>query len=177
MLVTAEYWTHAAGGAGDFLVNYLGPMLVLWAAAWLLAQRQQLQELMAGREQELDAEVKVRTAELRAHEEELTKIFRANPGGIAITRQSDGCFLEANEAYLAMVGFTSEQLVGHTSLELGILTAAQRDRIRAAALENGAVRGMDVQICSAQGQTVDTVYSVEQLAFGGEPCFLILPST
>ena len=152
VLVIAEHWTDGSD-LGDLLVNHLLPILILWGAAWLLARRY---------------------TELRASAERFRKLFRTNPGGIAITRQSDGRFLEANDAYLAMVGFTREQLIGRTSRDLGILTAEQRDLIRAVIMENGSVRGMDVQMRNAQGQTVDAAYSVEQLEFGGESCFLIL---
>ncbi len=57
---------------------------------------------------------------LRQSEEKFAKAFALNPAGIAISRQADGCFLEANPAYLQTVGYSCDELIGRRSTELGI---------------------------------------------------------
>ena len=111
---------------------------------------------------------------LRRSEDRLAKIFRSNPGGIAIARQSDGGFLDANQAFLQMIGFTRDQILGRNPVELGLVTPDVRLPVRSAALQQEFVRGLDLQITSAQGQVIDVLLSVEQLDVDGEPCLLLL---
>ena len=127
VLVVTTFWTDGATSLEDLLVNHLLPLTILWAAAWLLARQRQLFLQLAHREQALDAQMKARTAALGSKEEELAKIFRANPGGIAITRQADGICMDANDAYLAIVGYSRAELVGRSLVDLGIMPAATRD--------------------------------------------------
>ncbi|MFN8464552.1 MAG: PAS domain S-box protein [Caldilineaceae bacterium] len=172
VLVLAEYWIVGAKTIADLLVNHLAPILILWAVALLLARRRRLQEQLARRQQELDEQIKARTAALGARDEELAKIFRANPGGIAITRQSDGICVDANDAYLAMVGYSRAELVGRSLVDRGIMSAAAREQVRTIFRETGSIRGLDLQLTNAQGAPVDIFYSLEQISFNGEPCYL-----
>ena len=150
------------------------PLLVLSAAAWQLAGFRQQGAQMSRHAQELQAGFNARTAELQASEEKLAKIFRANPGGIAILRQADGHVLEANDALLAVLCLTRDQLVGRSPDDLGVITPVGSAALRATVEGPGFVHGMDVQITNAAGDVVDLLLSVEQLDIGGEPCYLVL---
>ena len=172
VLVAAGCWFDQPLALGRFLANYLLPIITLWGVAWLLAQRQLLLQLLARREQDLDTEVKARTAALAAREEQLAKIFSASPGGISITRQSDGCILDANDTYLAMLGYTRDQLIGHTLVDLGILGAASRAGVAAAIHAAGSLHGIDLQLTNAHGEPVDVLCSFEEVEFAGAPCYL-----
>ena len=172
VFVAATNLIEPSASTGDLLVNHLAPAFILWAVAWLLVQRRQLQERLARHEQALDQLVKERTAALAAREQQLAKIFRANPGGISITRQSDGCFLEANDAFLAMVGYTREELIGHTLVELGITTPENRAEVAAAIPVKGSLSEVDLQLTTARGEPIVALGSFEELDFGGEPCYL-----
>ena len=142
VLIAAGYWFETAPGIDNLVVHHVLPIAVVWAAAWLLTQQKRLHE-------EMEAQVKARTAALAAREEQLAKIFRANPGGIAITRRADGCFVEANDAYLAMVGYTRAELIGHTILELGILSAESRAEVLDAVRTYGHLQGRNLQLTNA----------------------------
>ena len=69
VLVAAGCWFDRPLGLADLLANYLLPIILLWGAAWLLAQRQLLLQLLAGQEQDFDDQVKTRTAALAAREQ------------------------------------------------------------------------------------------------------------
>jgi PAS domain S-box-containing protein len=112
------------------------------------------------------------TADLQASEQRFAKIFQANPGGIAITRQSDGVCVDANDAYLATVGYARDQIIGHSLVDLGIMSAEVRAEVRAIFRQYGNIRGLDLQVANAQGELVDILYSLEQIEINGEPCYL-----
>jgi len=174
LLVAAGCWSGGSRTPADLLANCVLPLLVLGAAAWLLARYRGQQEQVARRAEELQAGFTTRTAELQASEEKLAKIFRANPGGIAILRQADGYILEVNDAFLNIVGLTREQLVGRSPDDMGVITPAGSAAIREAVQGPGFIHGQDVQIKNAQGAAVDLLFSVEQLDIGGMPCYLVL---
>lgn len=111
--------------------------------------------------------------ELRRSEERLAKIFRSSPAGITISRRRDGHFLEANDAYLKMVGYTREQIIGRTSVELGILSPEGRAELLAAVAAHGYVHSVDLQLVSAAGTVADLLCSIEEIDYDGEPCLLI----
>ncbi|MFN8467831.1 MAG: PAS domain S-box protein [Caldilineaceae bacterium] len=165
VLIVAAYWTEGPAGRDDLLLDHLLPLIILWGVAWLMAKRRQLQE-------ELDVQVETRTAALAAREEQLAKLFDANPGGIAITRQSDGRYLEVNDAYLALVGYSRADLIGRTAVELGIVPPEERDRLAAPVREHGPIRDADLVLHTKSGATVTVLLSSEPLDFDGETWIL-----
>src|SRR5262249_37104278 len=56
----------------------------------------------------------------RQAEERFAKSFKANPQPMSLTRLEDGLYLDVNESFLAMSGYTREEVVGHTSIELKV---------------------------------------------------------
>ena len=68
-------------------------------------------------------------AALAEREKHLRIIYQASLDFITINRLSDGVLLEVNQPYLDALGFTREEVIGHTPLELGIwAVAAERER-------------------------------------------------
>ncbi len=59
---------------------------------------------------------------LRASEEHYRTIFQTSIDGIAISRLEDGKFIDVNQAFLNMVNYEREELIGRTSTELGVWT-------------------------------------------------------
>ena len=66
---------------------------------------------------------------LRASEEQFAKAFRASPHPIGITEAATGRCLEVNDACLQLFGFRREEVIGNTTLMLG-LWLNQEDRAR-----------------------------------------------
>lgn len=57
---------------------------------------------------------------LKASEEKFSIAFRVCPAMLAIVSMDDGEYVEVNEAFLTTTGYKREEVIGHTSLELGI---------------------------------------------------------
>src|SRR5579863_6488754 len=57
---------------------------------------------------------------LRQSEERFSKAFRSSPLPISISTRADGRYVDANEAFLRMMGRPWEELVGHTANELNV---------------------------------------------------------
>jgi len=84
---------------------------------------------------ELD-EAKQRVAELNAElkdwggDDRFASLFRASPFQMAFTDQKTGKYVDINQAFLTSLGFSREEVVGHTALELNLFVdPAQRGEL------------------------------------------------
>src|SRR5688572_24026284 len=56
----------------------------------------------------------------RSSDERFAKAFHANPQPMWLTMLETGFFVDVNESFLAMSGYTRDEVIGHTSLDLGM---------------------------------------------------------
>lgn len=109
---------------------------------------------------------------LRQSEEKFAKAFALNPAGIAITRKADGCYVEANPAYLQMVGYSRDELIGRRCTDLGIVSDDER------ALKLRTVDGQanpapfETRLHTKGGATLDVITAIDTIEVGSEPCLL-----
>ncbi len=57
---------------------------------------------------------------LRLSEEKFSKVFRNSPNAVTITRLSDGIILEINESAVCFFGYSREEVIGRTSVDLKV---------------------------------------------------------
>ncbi len=108
LLVVASYWTDGATTLGDFVTYHLLPLIILWGAAWLLAQRQQLQEHLARSQQELEEQVTARTAELKTSEQRY-RLIAEHAGDLIWTVDMDGSMTYASPSAQHLRGVTGAE--------------------------------------------------------------------
>jgi PAS domain S-box-containing protein len=118
-----------------------------------------------------------RETALRLSEDKLSKVFSASPLAIAITRLSDGRYLEVNEAWCRLHGWSHEEAIGKTSLELGTWhDPKQREAWRRSMLEKGRVSNLDVVFRVKDGTLREALLSSEPIELAGERCALVMTS-
>ncbi len=101
-------WVHVAGGARGGRDHKPG--------------------LMAGIIQDITAS-KQAEEEVRRSEERFALTFHASPDAIAITRIEDGTYLLVNDSFTRFLGYSPAEVIGKTSIELGVWVDP-RDRVR-----------------------------------------------
>jgi PAS domain S-box-containing protein len=109
---------------------------------------------------------------LRESEDKFSKAFYNSPVLLFITERDTGLFIEVNNAYAVLTGFKHEELIGHTSIELGILTSESRDEIIRHLSQSGRVQNMQAQIVTKSGEIKTCLFSAEQLKYRGKPCLI-----
>ncbi|HLY27062.1 MAG TPA: PAS domain S-box protein [Aggregatilineales bacterium] len=123
---------------------------------------------------ELEQRVVERTAQLLQSEAKFSTAFRASPAAISIATLQEGRWIEVNEALAQMTGYRSEDLLGHTSDELGLVDAVARAKILDAIHEKGTIRNVEIQVHTKSGELVDVLVSVEQIKLNGQACVLTI---
>ena len=122
---------------------------------------------------ELEQRVARRTAQLSEAKRHFEKIFHCSPVGVAITRQGDGCFLDFNQAWRDILGFTREQMLQESPRSLNLHeTEAQRLRFLGLLAREGRVRNLECKGRRRTGELVDLVLSAEAVQMDGVPCVL-----
>ena len=109
---------------------------------------------------------------LRRSEERFARVFRSSPAAIAITRYADGRILEVNEAWTRMFGYSPEEIIGHTTGELGAWVGTARDEILAALDAGEPVNGVEMRHRRKSGEILDVLFSADLIEFDGEKCLL-----
>ncbi len=99
---------------------------------------------------------------LRRSEEKFARVFQNNPLLMAISTIDEGRYLEVNEAFFHTLGYSKEEVVGATSLELGVFVEpGQRGIIKKTVLETGALRNFETTVRAKDGQIRTGLFSVD----------------
>jgi PAS domain S-box-containing protein len=106
-------------------------------------------------------------------EEKFARAFRSSPVGLAVTRISDGRFIEINQAATSFLGYDTDELIGKTTLELRLWpNPANREPLINELIQNGSVRDRQITFRTKDGKEKLCDYSAEVIEVGGEPCVL-----
>jgi PAS domain S-box-containing protein len=112
-------------------------------------------------------------AALRRSEEKFAKAFRSSPAEMLITTLAEGRIVDANETFERNLGYCREELIGRTTLELGLWAEpAQRAAIVEEIRKNGRVVNREIWNRTKSGEMGYKLYSVELIQIGKEPCLL-----
>jgi PAS domain S-box-containing protein len=102
-------------------------------------------------------------------EERFASAFHSSPMPITITRVRDGKILDVNEMWCKVFGYTREQALGRTSVELDVTNEHTRQQVMATLKEMGVIRNLEARITTRSGEERDMLYSMEMLEINGEP--------
>ncbi len=115
--------------------------------------------------------------EARARENALTVqfagVFDLAPIPLAISELDSGRFLEVNQAWCALYGWSREDAVGRTSFELNMWSEpADRNRLQAIMQRDKRVRQTTVRFRTRQGRLVSCVVSGDAIEWQGRRVLL-----
>ncbi|MGQ9693296.1 MAG: PAS domain S-box protein [Thermodesulfobacteriota bacterium] len=111
--------------------------------------------------------------EIRKNQGKFSKIFQASPAWVVISALEDGRYLEVNEAFLKSTGFSRDEIIGKTALDLKIWAEAKDRALLISELEEkGSVRNKEIKLLKKSGEVLEVLLSAEIIEIGGEKCLL-----
>ena len=120
-----------------------------------------------------DAEL-ARHALLRS-EQKYATAFAASPDSLVISRMADGVYLEVNDTFLRLSGFSREALIGQSSAALHLWARPEdRDAFLAELQRQGRVRDFEAAYQGQDGRQGVVSISAETIDVDGEPCLLAI---
>jgi PAS domain S-box-containing protein len=112
---------------------------------------------------------------LRESEERSSKSFHSNPAPMAITDIETGRVIDINTAWLQMLGYTREEIIGRTTIELGIWADSdQRPGVIRKLRSNGSLREAPLEFVTKSGEIRHALWSAELIEYGGRSVMLSL---
>ena len=161
--LTDRTWVLAAAPARGWLATAASRIFLAGGGAFVVA-------LLAGllfwqRTQRLDAERRMRVeTERRLAEERFSRLVEMSPDGVLVTRVSDGTILDVNDSFLAFSGWTREQLIGRSTLDMGMwLGQGDRERLLGLVRSRGQCIGELVRMRRADGKDLEVEFSARIL--------------
>ncbi len=111
---------------------------------------------------------------LRESEEKFSKTFHNAPLLITISDLDDGTYIDVNEEFLKVTGFTREEALGKTSVELGWIRADDRARLAEIIRADGRISGMELSLIAKDGKVTTCLYSGITITIRGKAYLLTL---
>ncbi len=109
---------------------------------------------------------------LRLSEEKFAKAFNLNPAAMAMTRLEDGQIMEVNETWLAMFGYSREEVIDSQISPQLWPTPEARARLAEELREKGSFHGVEQRLLRRSGEPFVTLGSAELLTVAGEEVVL-----
>ncbi len=110
---------------------------------------------------------------LQLSEEKFSNAFHMSPDAVSITRIKDGLFLEANEGFTRFIGYTPEEVVGKTAMDIKIWVDPQdRNRLIDKLKRDGYYENLLAPFRTKSGKILFGLMSARLLMINGEEFLL-----
>jgi PAS domain S-box-containing protein len=111
---------------------------------------------------------------LRLSEEKFAKAFQTSPVWVTITTVREGRFLEVNDTFTKISGFSREEAVGKTSFDLGFWLDSERDREQALNIfhKQDYFRNLEMKMRFKDGKIHTMLWSADPIDFEGQECLI-----
>ena len=112
---------------------------------------------------------------LRRSEERYRKAFRSSPDSITISEMSTGRFIEVNEGFVKMSGYTHDEVIGRTSLDIGIWRDPEvRANVVRKLKRDGMVRNHEADFVTRDGDVIHCLVSSEHFELDNKRCIVLI---
>lgn len=106
-------------------------------------------------------------------EERFAALFYCSPVALVLSSIDDGRILDVNDAYCQLIGYRREELIGQTTLGLGLWAdPADRQRVFELFRRDGRVRDFELVLRTRAGDLRYLAASFEATRLNGKDCFI-----
>jgi len=106
---------------------------------------------------------------LKKSEEKFSKAFRESPMALTLTSAKDHRYVDVNETFQRLTGYSREEVLGRTPFDLGLwVDRSQRLGLMRRLLAEGSIRDVEVAVRTKGGSVRVGLASVELIEIEGE---------
>ncbi|MDH4267465.1 MAG: PAS domain S-box protein, partial [Deltaproteobacteria bacterium] len=110
---------------------------------------------------------------LRFSESKFSKAFRSSPSPITISSLAEGRYIEVNDSFLQLMGYSREEVIGHTVTDLNIWNHPEdRAKMRAILQAQRGIHDMEWTFRTKSGEVRVALFAAEIIEVNGEPCIV-----
>jgi PAS domain S-box-containing protein len=112
---------------------------------------------------------------LKISEKKFMDIFNFSPDMIGITRQQDGKIMDGNPAMTKITGYTYEEYIGKSTLDLELWAdTTDRNTVIAALKEKGEIKNFEIRMKRKDDAILTCLFSAITLDYKNEACLLFV---
>jgi len=146
---------------------------------WMLGKQARLrlgdlEQMVEERTRKLQLEIEERTrvqGALRVSEQQFSTAFHSNPMPMAIQSWPSGSFLAANPSFFELTGYTTDQLLHHSSQDLNLWGG---ETTLAMVSSEGRIRNQACLLRRSDGSTRHIVLWTEPMFSDARPCLMVV---
>ena len=116
---------------------------------------------------------KDRDQRLGESEQRFRIAFETGPDAVVIARERDGVYVDVNEGFLSMTGYTRTEVIGNSSIALNIWdNPDDRATLRRLLQRDGYVKNLELLLRTKDGRSSPCLMSARIITLQGEPHIL-----
>ncbi len=140
---------------------------------WATLEHAKAEAALRDLNETLEQRVAERTEALSVSEQRFAQAFYANPIPACMTSFGRETFVEVNDALLDLTGYARDEIVGHTSLELGMWSSGDdRKSLDKAQGDGKGFRSLELMLRTKDGNVKDILMSAEVIRLDGGEGYL-----
>jgi PAS domain S-box-containing protein len=122
----------------------------------------------------IDLELRKRAEDaLRHSEERFAKAFKLSPLPSMVTALRDLRIEDVNEAFLAVTGYSRQEVIGHTGAAFGLWgNNGERHRLEHKLEKGQSIRDCELQMRTKSGELIDFLMTADTVTIRDEKCVL-----
>ncbi len=110
---------------------------------------------------------------LQLSEKKFSIAFHSFPVMTAISRIKDSQIIEVNDTFLRISGYNRDEIIGRSSIEIGLYKELEgRKRIQQLLEKDGVFQDEEFKFISKDGKIINTLFSAAIIDIEGEPCII-----
>jgi PAS domain S-box-containing protein len=123
--------------------------------------------------QELILSIALDITELKQSEKKFSTIFQFSPIAVAITRISDGLFIEVNKSWEILTGYSKEEIIGKTIYDIQLYPKTEtRDELVAELRKNKKLDNVKITLQTKGNGILFGLFSTVSISINGEDCWI-----